>query len=85
VTDHAAERYRERVRPELTLEEARSELVRLTRTAPAVEPPAWMRRRDAGPTLMLGGGAYGVCRPMPRRRGRWQLTTILTQELASEL
>lgn len=38
VTPHAVRRFRERVRPELTYEQARDELVRLSRTAHRVRP-----------------------------------------------
>ena len=75
VTLHAVERYRERVKPHLTFEEARAELVDLAQTAPAIEPPSY-----AGlPRLCLqfAPGVVGCCEHESGRRSRFRLTTVL--------
>ena len=75
VTILAVARYRERVKPHLTFEEARAELVELARTAPVIEPPPW-----AGiPRLCLrfGPGVVGCCEHAPGRRNRYSLKTVL--------
>lgn len=51
ITTHAAERYRERVKPHLSLDRARWELEQLAAVAgpPSPNPPAWIKRLEPAP------------------------------------
>lgn len=46
ISDHAVERFRERVRPALDLDDARRELLRLTQVAEIIAPPEWAQMSD---------------------------------------
>lgn len=59
VTLHAVSRYQERVRPDMEFNEARAELIRLTRDAPAVEPPVGVGKPHL--CLMIAPGVFVPC------------------------
>lgn len=75
VTEHAVERYIERVRPDLTPEAARVELIRLVHSAPAVEPPPGCGRPRL--CLMVAPGVFVPCDNRPGSRNRYSAKTVL--------
>jgi hypothetical protein len=66
ITDHAVERYRERVHPELTFAEARRRLIDLARKAERVAEPPWGRTGNAVAWLLV---EFGVALPLVARKG----------------
>lgn len=72
VTDHAVERYIERVRPMLTPRDARMELERLVRTEGVIleDPPDWVYEaedRDRRADAWIAIGDTGLVCPVYRR------------------
>ena len=78
-SDHAVQRYQERLRPGLDLLHARNELTRLADAGQVTpNPPGWAQTADGGPFLILGPD---VCLPLvPKGRNRLVATTVLTRD-----
>lgn len=81
VTQHAAERYVERVKPALTVSQAAVEIRHLAELAgEPTEKPSWVineeRREQMDGWLPISDG---ICLPLHRVNGRWVARTILTR------
>jgi len=79
VSEHAALRFRERVRPSATLRQAVVELSRLCAVAREVEKPVWVREYPEVRTtwLELSDGIVVACRAIPGKGRRLHAVTVL--------
>ena len=77
ISDHAVQRYQERVRPGLDEAAARAELERLRAVAAvASDPPGWLHAADQAPWYLLLGD--DVVLPLLRQSdGRWVASTCV--------
>jgi hypothetical protein len=76
-TDHAIERYAQRVRPALTRAQARHELMRIVEHGEIAHArPAWLRYHGTADGYLL---VADVCFPLRRRGNRWIALTCLTR------
>ena len=77
ISDHAVQRYQERVRPGLDEAAARAELERLRAAATVVrDPPAWLHAADQAPCYLLLGD--DVVLPLLRQSGGgWVASTCV--------
>lgn len=81
VTQHAAERYVERVKPALTVSAAAVEVATLAELAgDPSEKPKWVandeRRGQVDAWLTI---CEGICLPLYHKRGRWIARTVLVR------
>ena len=87
-TDHAVQRYQERVRPSLSPEAARGDLERLLRLhAEPCERPEWYVERRTGPPTTAThwariGDVFLAC--VQPRPGRLLVLTVITHGLSPE-
>ena len=81
-SDHAVQRYRERLRPGLDDAHARDELARLTSVGQVTtNPPGWAQTAHGGPFLTIGPD---VCVPLIRKGPhRFVAATVLTRDSES--
>jgi hypothetical protein len=87
LSDHAVERYQERVKPALDLQAAREDLERMLPLGTFQhDPPPWDRPFDeADGWLLLGEGiVIPLSRNQDRRPGFWAITVLSHREISPE-
>ncbi|WP_259314372.1 hypothetical protein [Capillimicrobium parvum] len=79
ITDHAVQRYRERVKPGITTAQAQAELASLTNICPIREgTPAWLRSAQRSLFHLDAGTVMVALDPDPADVSRLMARTVLT-------